>query len=307
MVHKLIIIGGGPAGLTSGIYASRAGLEPLLFQGTCTTSQLVEATTIENWPGEKKINGRQLLQNLQNQAESFGTKIIDENVVKVDFKSRPFTIWSSENNLYQAKTVIAATGSTPKRLHCPGESEYWSKGIGICASCDGPFFKDKHVIIVGGGEHGVQNALKMLNYTHKITLVQNLSFLTSNRTDPNTVLNDENIDIIFNSTISKIEGDGEHITSATIQNLLTGQIQNIRCEGIFVSIGTIPNSNIFQDQLELTQKGRIICQENTQTTKEGVFAAGDVVDELYRQAIVSSAAGCMAALDAARYLKTLKK
>jgi len=299
--HQLIIIGSGPAGLTAGIYAARAELEPLIIEGNKPGGQLMGTTAVENWPGEKSIMGPQLMMNMKDHAQHFGCTFFSEHVTSVDFNVRPFTITTHKNTQLSAHSVIISTGAAPRRLGCPGEDKYWGKGVTTCAVCDGAFYRDKKVIIIGGGDTAMEDASFMTKFTKDITIVQNLDKLTASMPMQRRVLDHPDITIHYSSTVTEIHGDGERATGATIE-ASNGSTTKLDADGIFIAIGLIPNTGIFKEQIELDKQGYIIPKQHTQTNIEGVFACGDVTDYRYRQAVTSAGSGCMAALDAERYL-----
>ncbi|OGB84287.1 thioredoxin-disulfide reductase [candidate division TM6 bacterium RIFCSPHIGHO2_12_FULL_32_22] len=303
-IYNLIIIGAGPAGLTAGIYSSRAELKPLIIEGQQPGGQLMGTTYVENWPGEKSILGPKLMMNMHEQAKNLECEFKATTITKVDFSEKPFKLWTKKDELLQAKSVILATGSIPNRLKCPGEEEYWGKGVTTCAVCDGAFYKNRPVIIVGGGDTAMEDASFMTKFTDQITVVQILDKLSASVAMQKRVLDNPKIRIIYNSTISEIRGDGSHITEAVIKNKNSGETENLKTDAIFVAIGLRPQTDFVKGQIRLDNFGYIEVQENTKTSVEGVFAAGDVVDYKYRQAVTSAGTGCMAALDAERYLSS---
>lgn len=301
--HPLIIIGSGPAGLTAGIYASRAQLAPLIFEGSAPGGQLMGTTAVENWPSEKSIMGPQLMKNMRENAQSLGAKLIRETIESVDFSQQPFTL-KTKKNTYQAHAIIIATGANPKRLGCPGEAEYWAKGVSTCAVCDGAFYKDKKVLIVGGGDTAMEDASFMTNFTKDITIVHILDKFTASAAMQQRIINNPTIKVIYQSTITAIEGDESHVTQVTITNQMTGNVEKIAFDAVFIAIGITPNTALFKGQLELDKGGYIKQKpDSTETSVSGIFAAGDVADYRYRQAITSAGEGCKAALEAERYLK----
>lgn len=300
--QKLVIIGSGPAGLTAGVYAARANLAPLIFEGKQPGGQLTGTSYVENWPSHKSILGTDLMMQMREHAKHFGCTLSSQEIIKVDFSQRPFTLWTHKNQEIKAETVIIATGASPKKLNIPGEQEYWGRGITTCAVCDGAFYKDRKVIIVGGGDTAMEDAHFMTKFTNQITVVHILDSLTASYAMQKPVLNNSNITIIYNSTLTTVQGNGTHVTGATITNHKTGAQSNVEVDGVFVAIGLNPNTKPFQGQLDLTDYGYIKVHNHTRTSVEGVFVAGDVADDRYRQAITSAGAGCMAALDAERFL-----
>jgi thioredoxin reductase (NADPH) len=301
--HQLIIIGSGPAGLTAAIYASRANLNPLVINGSNPGGQLMSTTAVENWPGHISILGPKLMMNMQEHATHFGTQFLDEIIETVNFTQSPLSITTKKGTVLTANTIIIATGASPKTLGCPGESEYWAKGVSTCAVCDGAFYKDQSVIIVGGGDTAMEDASFMLNFTKKITIVHIGDALTASVAMQKRVINNPHITIIYNSTVTAIHGDGNHVNQATITHQKTKQTTQMPTSAVFIAVGITPNVAPFKGQIAFTPNGFIAVHNHTETSVPGVFVAGDVADYRYRQAITSAGAGCMAALDAERYLK----
>lgn len=299
----LVIIGSGPAGLTAGIYAARANLNPLIIEGKDAGGQLMGTTYVENWPGITSILGPQLMINIREHAKKLGCTIIPGWVTNVDFSKKPFTLDLPNNKQIQAHAVIVATGATPKRLSCPGEDTYWGKGVTTCAVCDGPFYQNKPVVIVGGGDTAMEDASFMTNFTDKITIVHILDKLTASAAMQDRVINNPKIKIIYNSTVSEIKGDNNHVTGIVITDKKTSEKHELPVNAVFVAIGLNPNTEIFKGHLDLEKNGYLKLTNQTHTSVAGVFGAGDVSDYRYRQAISSAGAGCMAALDAERYIK----
>ncbi len=305
-VYKLIIIGAAPAGLTAAIYAARARLAPLVISGPKPGGQLMGTTAIENWPGNISILGPELMLNMRQHAAHFGTQFLDETITKVDFSQRPFTLWTNHNTILKTNSVIIATGANSRELNCPGEQEYWGKGVTTCAICDGAFYVNVPVVIIGGGDTSMESALFMLKFTDQITIVQNLAQLTASKIMQERVLSNPKIKIIYNNLVTKIVGDQQHVTSIEIQNQNTKVTQILDTRAVFTAIGFLPNTKIFADQLKLDQWGYISATEEVKTNIPGIFAAGDVVDFKYRQAITAAGSGCMAALESERYLSALE-
>jgi thioredoxin reductase (NADPH) len=306
--HNLIIIGSGPAGLTAGIYGARANLKPLIIEGKNPGGQLLGTTAVENWPGEKSILGPQLIKNIKEHAQSLGCSFMSSEIVKADFSKSPFTLWTNKQENLQAQAVILACGATPKQLNCPGEQTYWGKGVTTCAVCDGALYRDKKVIIVGGGDTAMEDAAFMAKFTKEITVVHLLDKLTASHAMQQRVINNPNITIVFNSTVTEIKGDGEKVTEAAITNQKTKETKTVPVDGIFIAIGLKPNTDFLKGHVELTPSGHVALVNNevkTATSVPGVFACGDVADPRYRQAIASAGTGCMAAIDAERYLSGL--
>lgn len=306
-IHDLVIIGSGPAGLTAGIYASRANIKALIVEGKNPGGQLMGTSYIENWPGNKSILGPTLMMNIKDHAKHFGCTFLGEEIVKVDFSQRPFTLWTHRDKELKAHAVIIATGAIPNRLNCPGETEYWGKGVTTCAVCDGAFYPDKRVVIVGGGDTAMEDASFMTKFTDKITIVHILDKLTASAAMQERVINNPKINIIYNSTVTEFKGNGTHVNQATVTNKLTGETHVLDIDAAFLAVGLRPSTQVFKGQLELNEWDFVKVVNHTQTSVPGVFAAGDVEDYRYRQAITSAGSGCMAALDVEKYLKEIEK
>ena len=306
IIHKLIIVGSGPAGLTAAIYASRSNLQPLVLKGPKPGGQLMGTTIIENWPGSKNISGPELMMTMLDQAAQLGTNMIDETAISIDVSSRPFKVTTQEGSTFFTQAAIIATGVTPHRLGCPGEHEYWGKGVSTCAVCDGAFYHKRKVIIVGGGDSAMESASFLNKYENDITIVHIKEAFTASHVMQQRVLSQPHIKTIFNSTVTEILGDGKNITGAIITNMNTQETMHIPADGIFLAIGARPNSNVVKGSIDISPYGHIKTDHNVKTSVAGIFAAGDVHDVHYKQAIVSSAFGCMAAIEAERYLASLE-
>ncbi len=304
-IHQLIIIGSGPAGLTAAIYAARADLKPIIFEGGTPGGQLMGTSIVENWPSIKSIMGPKLMMDMKAHAESFGTKFISESVTSVDLSKKPFSLKTDRDTELKAHALIIATGSTPNRLKVEGEDEYWGKGVTTCAVCDGAFYKDKKVVVIGGGDTAMEDASFLKKFTKDVTVIQILDKLTASQAMQHRVLNDPDIKIIYNSSVTKFEGDGQHVQKITIKNQKNDELTPMQVDGVFIAIGMRPNTEPFQGHITLNKWGYVEVTNHTKTSIEGVFAAGDVEDYRYRQAITSAGSGCMAALDAERYLAQL--
>jgi thioredoxin reductase (NADPH) len=305
---KLVIIGSGPAGLTAGMYAARANLQPVIFEGTVPGGQLISTTDVENWPGEKKIKGLALIEQLKDHALNFGCTFREQTITKIDTSTTPFVLTTDQNETCLAQSIILAPGAKPKRLNVPGEQTYWGKGVSACAVCDGALYRDQNVIVIGGGDTALENASFLTNFTTKVTVVHIQETLTASAPMRKRALSNPHINIIYNSTVTEIVGDGQHMKHAVITDQKTGKKTVLPAQGIFISIGVTPNTEFLQGTVELDGWGYIVLKActtlgKTCTTIEGIFAAGDAVDYIYRQAITAAGTGCMAALDAERYLK----
>ncbi len=304
---KLLILGSGPAGLTAGIYAGRSDLKPLIIEGKEPGGQLMGTTTVENWPGDIETTGPKLIERMRKQAEACGAEFESGAATDIDTSEHPFTVTTSKDKQFTADAIIIATGAKPKRLNCPGEEKYWGKGVTTCAVCDGAFYKDLPVVIVGGGDSAMEDAEFMLNFTDKITIVQIEEELTASPATKESVVDNDNIEIMYNSTVTEIHGDDDSVTGVTIQNQKTNETQQLDTKAVFIDIGFKPNTDMVAGKVELTEYGHIIVHNDTKTSQEGIFVAGDVADPQYQQAVTASGMGCKAALDAERYIKRLKK
>jgi len=302
-VRKLIIIGSGPAGFTAGIYSGRAELKPLLFAGEKQGGQLMNTALVENWPGaERGIMGVDLMMQMRKQAERFGTEIIDKKVGKVDFSKRPFKVWVGEEE-YLAEAVIITTGAENKMLGVPGEKELLGKGVAVCAVCDAPLYKDKIVYVVGGGNAAVEDALALTKYAREVKMLIRRDVLKASKIMAEKVKNNPKIEILWNSELKEVMGENR-VEKVRVINNKTNKEQELAADGVFLAIGHKPSTEIFKEQLELDEKGYIKTSENeTMTSVEGVFAGGDVVDSKYKQAVTAAGMGCMAALDAEKWLE----
>jgi thioredoxin reductase (NADPH) len=303
MVVPVIIVGSGPAGLTAGIYTSRGKIETLILDGPLPGGQLMMTTAVENWPGEVSILGPDLIINMRNQAIKCGARFEQEVVVGVDFSKKPYALLTQSKKTFYAHSVIIATGATSKRLGCKGEDEYWGKGVAVCATCDAPFYLDKDVVVVGGGNSAIVEADHLLQFVRSLTIIHISDSLTA--TDPlkERVLQNPKVKIIFNSTVSQINGDGQRVTGVIVKNQINSSIQSLDVSGVFIAIGMHPNSDPFKGQIDVLPNGYIKFCRRSMTCKVGVFIAGDVADEVYRQAVTAAGMGCQAALDCQEYLK----
>jgi thioredoxin reductase (NADPH) len=304
--HKLIIVGSGPAGLTAAIYAARANLEPIVIDGDTPGGQLIKTSYVENWPGEKSILGPQLMMNMRDHAKHFGTQFVSGIVTNVDFSQKPFSFTIDNKKTLQSHAVIIATGATPKRLGVPGEDQYWGKGVTTCAVCDGAFYKDRKVVVVGGGDTAMEDASFLKKFTKDITIIHILDKFTASHAMQERVINDPDIKTYYNSTVTQIHGDGQMITGVTMTNQKDGTTVQLEADGVFVAVGLHPNSDSFKEHVNCNKGGWIEVFDQTSSNIKGVFVAGDVHDYRYRQAITAAGAGCMAALDAERYLSEIE-
>ncbi len=301
--EKVIIIGSGPAGLTAAIYASRAMLKPLMFEGHQPGGQLMLTTEVENYPGfPKSITGPELMDITKKQAERFGTRFISKNITKVDFSSRPFKAWTSDKE-YQAESIIISTGASAKWLGLDSEKALMGRGVSACATCDGAFFKDVEVAVVGGGDTAMEEAQFLTRFATKVYVVHRRDTLRASKIMAEKVKKNPKVEFIWNSTVEDILGKTT-VTGLRLKNTLTNQITEKKVGGVFMAIGHKPNTDIFKGQLKLSETGYIETKKGTTyTSVEGVFASGDVQDHVYRQAVTAAGTGCMAAIDAERWLE----
>jgi thioredoxin reductase (NADPH) len=300
--EDLIIIGSGPAGHTAALYASRASLDPLMFEGSVSGGQLMITTDVENYPGfPDGILGPELMEKFRKQSERFGTRMRAVDVTSVDFSSRPFRV-SASGDEFEAKTVIISTGATAKWLGIPGEVSLTGKGVSACATCDGFFFKDQELVVVGGGDTAMEEALFLTKFASKVTVVHRRDEFRASKIMADRVLSHDKIDVVWNTVVTEIHGDSS-VTGVTLEDVNSGETRQFPADGLFVAIGHKPNTEIFADHLECDENGYIIVEPGTtRTSVEGVFAAGDVADHVYRQAVTAAGTGCMAAIDAERWL-----
>ena len=305
MHRKVIIIGSGPAGLTAAVYAARANLEPLVFEGSQPGGQLTITTDVENFPGfPDGLIGPELIEHMRKQAVRFGATCEYKTVDSVDLLSSPFTICVKDEK-YTADTVIISTGASARLLGLDSEKELMGYGVSACATCDGFFFKEKEVLVVGGGDSAAEEAIFLTKFASKVSIIHRRDELRASKIMQDRVFKNKNIEIMWNSYVEDIRGTRESgVTGATIKDTVSGDTKKISCDGVFMAIGHIPNTNVFKAQLDLDDKGYIITKpDSTYTNIPGVFACGDVQDQTYRQAITAAGTGCMAAIDAERWLE----
>lgn len=302
-VHPVAIIGSGAAGLTAAIYTARANLKPIVIDGSMPGGQLTTTTDVENFPGfPEGIMGPELMEKIRKQAERFGTEFIFDQVVHAEFEGKIKKIQCNQQEI-RAHTVIIATGASPRLLGLEEEKKLMGRGVSTCATCDGAFFKDANLIVVGGGDSAMEEATFLTKFAKKVYLVHRRNEFRASKIMQERALNNAKIEVIWDSAVTKINDvEKGSVTSAVLQNLKTKEEQTLEVDGVFVAIGHIPNSSPFADQLDTDSNGYILVQENTQTSQAGVFAAGDCVDHIYRQAITAAGMGCQSALDAERYL-----
>lgn len=308
--HQLIIIGSGPAGWSAAVYAARANLHPVLFTGSQPGGQLTTTTDVDNWPGDAEgVDGNALMARMQQHAERFDTKVIFETISAVDLSQRPFKL-QADNGEYTCDALIISTGASAKYLGLPSEQAFMGRGVSACATCDGFFYRNKPVAVVGGGNTAVEEALYLANIASKVTLIHRRDEFRAEAIEIEHLMKAVDagkIDLCLDHVLHEVKGDEQGVTSVTVEHVTSKETTDITTDGVFIAIGHKPNTDLFIDQLDM-KDGYILVQSGsngmaTQTSVAGVFAAGDVADHIYRQAITSAGTGCMAALDAQAYLK----
>lgn len=303
-IENVIIIGSGPAGLTSALYTSRARLEPLMIEGEEAGGQLMITTEVENYPGfEHGITGPELIAVMRKQAERFGTRFITKNVTQVDFTSRPFKVHVGKD-VYETKSIIISTGASAKLLGLPSEKQYMSRGVSACATCDGAFFRNVEVGVVGGGDTAMEEANFLTRFASKVYLIHRSESFKASKIMLDRAKKNPKIEFIMNSAVDEVLGDGKSITGIKLKNTKTNEVNEMKLQGLFIAIGHQPNTKLFNGVLDMNEAGYLKTKPGTTYTNvAGVFAAGDVQDPNYRQAITAAGTGCMAAIDCERWLE----
>ena len=307
-MREVIIIGSGPAGLTAALYAARADLKPLVIEGLEAGGQLMLTTAVDNYPGFRDgIMGPELMVEMRAQAERFGTTFVKGDITKVDVASSPFTVTTSAEN-YQARAFIIATGASTQLLGLPSEQTLMGHGVSTCATCDGYFFRDKPIVVVGGGDSAMEEATFLTKFASHVTVVHRRDTLRASKIMQEKAFDNAKILFEWDSVVDEVtDTEKGVVTGVVLRNLKTGKTTVLDVEGVFVAIGHTPNTSLFADQIELDDNGYIVPHGGARTSVAGVFAAGDVQDHVYRQAVTAAGSGCMAAIDAERYVENLPK
>ena len=302
--HSIVIVGGGPAGYTAALYAARANLQPVVIEGYASGGQLMLTTDVENFPGfPEGIQGPELMGQFRGQAERFGATLATADVSRVDLSSRPFGIWVDDDE-YRAEAVIIATGASARWLGLPGEERLRGFGVSSCATCDGFFFRDREMVVVGGGDSAMEEALYLARIGSKVTIVHRRDHFRASKIMSDRALANERIAVRWNAVVEDVVGD-RNVEAVRVRDVVSGETEDIPAAAMFVAIGHIPNTALFEGQIELDRDGYVVT-DGTRTSVEGVFACGDVQDRVYRQAITAAGSGCMAAIDAERWLEGLE-
>ncbi len=306
-IHNIIIIGGGPAGLAAALYTGRADLKPLVIEGVSSEAggQLMWTTDIENYPGFEAIPGPDLIKKMRDHALKFGAKFVTENVISVDFKKRPFTLKTESGNPYKAKSVIVTTGAKATMLGLKSETAFMGRGVSTCATCDAPFFRDKEVAVVGGGDTAMEDALSLAKFSKRVYVVHRRDQLRASKIMQDRAFANKKIEFIWNTAVEDILNIKQNkVIAVKLKDVNTGKVTEKKIDGVFIAIGHKPNTDLFKGQLDLDEKGYIKVQ-GVKTSVQGVYAAGDVADPFYKQAITSAGTGCAAALEAEKFVESL--
>ena len=302
-VRNLIVIGSGPAGYTAALYAARANLEPLVLKGLDAGGQLMLTTDVENYPGfADGIMGPELMDQMEKQSARFGAEILAVHVTEVDLSERPFTVKAGDQ-VWKARTLIVATGATARWLDVPGEAKLRGRGVSACATCDGFFFRERELVVVGGGDSAMEEATFLTKFASKVTIVHRRDEFRASAIMVERALSNPKIEVAWNSVVEEVLGD-DAVTGVMLRNVETGEVSEFRTDGVFMAIGHDPNTSLFRGKLDLDDDGYVtVAEPRTSTNVDGVFAAGDVTDRIYRQAVTAAGQGCKAAIDAERFLE----
>ncbi|MEX2202500.1 MAG: thioredoxin-disulfide reductase [Actinomycetota bacterium] len=301
--RNVVILGSGPAGYTAALYAARANLEPLVLKGLEAGGQLMLTTDVENYPGfPDGVMGPELMEAMEKQAARFEAEIVAQSATRVDLSERPFRVWAGDQE-WLAGTVIVATGATAKWLDVPGEERLRGRGVSACATCDGFFFRDRDLVVVGGGDTAMEESNFLTKFAKKVSIVHRRDEFRASKIMQDRALSNPKVDVIWDTEVDEVKGD-DAVTGVKLRNVRSGEVTDLATDGVFMAIGHTPNTELFEGQLELTNTGYIVIDEpTTRTSIPGVFAAGDVTDSIYRQAVTAAGQGCKAAMDAERFLE----
>ena len=306
-IHDVIILGSGPAGLTAAIYTARANLNPLVIHGRQPGGQLTNTTEVDNFPGfSEGIDGPVLMAEMEKQASRFGARFLTAEVTAVELAAPPFSIHTGED-VFQARTLIVSTGASPRMLDLPNEWDLYGKGVSVCATCDGFFYRDKEVVVVGGGDTAMEEATFLTRFASKVHVIHRRDELRASLPLQERALKNEKIEFHWDTVVTGINGDKQKgLTGIVLKHLPTGKEEDFFCDGLFVAIGHVPNTGLFKDQLDMDERGYLLTKNGAETNIPGVFAAGDVQDPVFRQAVTAAGSGCMAAILAERYLESIE-
>lgn len=301
--RNVVILGSGPAGYTAALYAARANLKPLVLKGLEAGGQLMLTTDVENYPGfPDGIMGPELMEAMEKQAARFEAEIVAQSATRVDLSERPFRVWAGDQE-WRATTVIVATGATAKWLDVPGEERLRGRGVSACATCDGFFFRDRDLVVVGGGDTAMEESTFLTKFANKVSIVHRRDEFRASKIMQDRALSNPKVDVIWDTEVDEVTGD-DAVTGVKLRNVRSGDVTDFATDGVFMAIGHTPNTQLFEGQLELTNTGYIVIEEpTTKTSVPGVFAAGDVTDSIYRQAVTAAGQGCKSAMDAERFLE----
>ena len=304
-LENVIIIGSGPAGLTAAIYTARANLKPLVFTGNEIGGQVSITNEVENYPGfPEGLTGPELVEKFQKQAERFGARIEYAEVTEVDFEVQPFRVKTYDNE-YQAKAIVIATGASPRKLGVPGEVQFTGRGVSYCATCDGFFFRDREIAVVGGGDSALEEGVFLTKFANRVRIIHRRDELRAGYTLQQRAKRNQKIEFVWDTVVTEINGNGA-VESVQVKNVKTGEASTLKVDGVFIYIGHYPNSHLFKDKLEMDEHGYLITDRNTRTSVPGVFAAGEIADPVFRQVVSSAGEGGKAAIQVERYLTALE-
>ena len=303
-MYDVAILGSGPAGLTAAIYGARANISTIVFTGDAFGGQIATTNDVENYPGFEEITGPELTMRMRNQAERFGAEFVMDQITDIDIDGPPFKLTGASQS-YQARTVIIATGASPRQLEVPGEREFWGRGVSYCATCDGAFFQNESLAVIGGGDSALQEALFLTRFASKVTVIHRRDALRAGAYLTGRAMAEEKIEFLWNSVVTAIEGGGV-VENLRIRDVLTGEERDFAAAGAFVFIGHDPNTAIFDGKLEMVDEGYLVADGRTHTSVEGIFVAGEAQDHYFRQAITAAGEGCQAAMEAEKFVARLE-